>query len=44
LAPRASILVDQKTGIIMDPLNFTETLHDSKTLPDVLELFEKLNG
>ena len=41
---KASILVDQQTGIIMGALNFTETLHDSKTLPEVLEQFERLNG
>ena len=28
----------------MGALNFTETLHDSKTLPEVLEQFERLNG
>ncbi|MEJ7678110.1 MAG: transposase [Segetibacter sp.] len=41
---KASILVDQKTGIIMGALNFTQTLHDSKTIPDVLEQYERLNG
>jgi IS5 family transposase len=41
---KASILVDQATGIIMGALNFTETLHDSKTLPAVLEQYERLNG
>ncbi len=41
---KASILLDQQTGIIMGALNFTETLHDSKTLPEVLEQFERLNG
>jgi IS5 family transposase len=25
-------------------LNFTQTLHDSKTIPDVLEQYERLNG
>jgi hypothetical protein len=30
---KTSILVDQQTGIIMGALNFTETLHDIKTLP-----------
>ena len=28
----------------MGALNFTQTLHDSKTLPDVLEQYERLNG
>jgi len=41
---KASILVDQATGIIMGAINFTETLHDSKTLPEVLEQYERLNG
>lgn len=41
---KASIVVDQATGIIMGAINFTETLHDSKTLPEVLEQFERLNG
>ena len=41
---KASILIDQNTGIIMGAINFTETLHDSKTLPEVLEQYERLNG
>lgn len=41
---KASILVDQKTGIIMGAINFTETLHDSKTLPEALEQYERLTG
>jgi IS5 family transposase len=41
---KASILVDQNTGIIMGALNFTETLHDSKTLPEALEQYERLTG
>jgi IS5 family transposase len=41
---KASILVDQNTGIIMGAINFTQTLHDSKTLPEVLEQYERLNG
>jgi transposase, IS5 family len=41
---KASILVDQSTGIIMGALNFTETLHDSKTLPEALEQYERLTG
>jgi len=39
---KVSILVDQRTGVIMGALNFTETLHDSKTLPEVLEQYERL--
>ena len=41
---KASFLVDQSTGIIMGAINFTQTLHDSKTIPDVLEQYERLNG
>ena len=41
---KVSILVDQNTGIIMGALNFTQTLHDSKTIPDALEQYERLNG
>lgn len=41
---KASILIDQQTGIIMGALNFTETIHDSKTLPAVLEQYERING
>lgn len=39
---KASFLVCQRTGIIMGALNFTETLHDSRTLPEVLEQYERL--
>ncbi len=41
---KASILIDQHTGVIMGALNFTETLHDSKTLPEVLEQYQRLTG
>jgi transposase, IS5 family len=41
---KVSILVDQKSGIIMGAINFTQTLHDSKTIPEVLEQYERLNG
>ena len=41
---KASILIDQSTGIIMGAINFTQTLHDSKTIPEVLEQYERLNG
>lgn len=41
---KASVLIDQASGVIMGAVNFTETLHDSKTLPVVLEQFERLNG
>ena len=41
---KASILIDQHTGIIMGAINFSENLHDSKTIPEVLEQYERLNG
>lgn len=41
---KASFLVCQETGIIMGALNFTESVHDSKTLPEVLEQYERLTG
>lgn len=41
---KASFLLDQKSGIIMGAINFTEPMHDSKTLPKVLEQYERLNG
>ena len=41
---KVSIIINQKTGVIMGALNFTQTLHDSKTIPEVLEQFERLNG
>jgi hypothetical protein len=28
----------------MGAINFTQTLHDSKTIPEVLEQYERLNG
>ena len=41
---KASIIVDQSTGVILGALNFTETIHDSKTIPEALEQYERLNG
>ena len=41
---KVSILVDQHTGIIMGAINFTQTLHDSKIIPEALEQYERLNG
>lgn len=40
---KASIIVDQDTGVILGAINFTETLHDSKTIPEALEQYERLN-
>jgi len=40
---KASIVIDQSSGIIMGAMNFTETIHDSKTLPQVLDQYERIN-
>jgi IS5 family transposase len=39
---KASFLVTQSTGVIVGALNFTESLHDSKTLSAALEQYERL--
>ena len=41
---KASFLVTQRTGVIVGAINFTDTLHDSKTLPTALEQYERLTG
>jgi IS5 family transposase len=41
---KVSILVTQKTGVIVGALNFTENLHDSKTLSSALEQHIRLTG
>jgi len=41
---KASILLDQRTGIIVGATNFTETLHDSKTIPEALQQYKRLMG
>ena len=41
---KVSILLTQKTGVIVGALNFNDTLHDSKTLPDALQQYERLTG
>jgi IS5 family transposase len=41
---KASLLVDQGTGIILGAINFTQTLHDSKTMPEVLDQYERMIG
>jgi IS5 family transposase len=41
---KASLVIDQRSGVIKGALNFTETLHDSRTVPEVLEQYERLNG
>jgi transposase, IS5 family len=40
---KASILVTQKTGVIVGALCFNENIHDSKTLPAAIEQYERLN-
>lgn len=41
---KVSILVTQKTGVIVGALNFNSTMHDSKTLALALEQHERLTG
>lgn len=39
---KAALLVTQTTGVIVGALNFSENIHDSKTLPAVIEQYERL--
>jgi transposase, IS5 family len=39
---KASVAICQHTGIVVGAVNFTETLHDSKTIPIVLEQIKQL--
>jgi transposase, IS5 family len=41
---KVSFLITQKTGVIVGAMNFTENIHDSKTLPDALQQHERLTG
>lgn len=41
---KASVLITQNSGVIVGALNFNENIHDSKTLPAVLEQYERLNS
>ncbi|MEI6595128.1 MAG: transposase [Bacteroidota bacterium] len=41
---KVSLLITQSTGVIVGALNFTETLHDSKTLPEAIKQYERLTG
>jgi len=41
---KASILITQNTGVIVGALNFNENIHDSRTLPPVLEQYERLHN
>jgi IS5 family transposase len=39
---KAALLVTQTTNVIVGALNFSENIHDSKTLPAVIEQYERL--
>lgn len=41
---KVSILVTQRTGVIVGALNFEENLHDSKTLDAALDQHQRLTG
>lgn len=41
---KVSIMVTQNTGVIVGALSFNDTLHDSKTLPQALEQYQRLTG
>lgn len=41
---KVSLLITQRTGVIVGALNFTDTLHDSKTLPLAMKQYERLTG
>jgi transposase, IS5 family len=41
---KVSIVIDQKTNIILGAMNFAENVHDSKTIPDVIDQCEVLIG
>lgn len=41
---KAAVLITQTTGVIVGALNFSENLHDSKTLPAVIEQYERLKA
>ncbi len=40
---KVSILTTQDTGVIVGAINFTQNIHDSKTLSAVLQQYERLN-
>src|SRR5215203_1951905 len=41
---KVSLLITQKTGVIVGAINFAETIHDSKTLPAALNQHQRLTG
>ncbi len=41
---KASVAVCQQTGVIVGALNFTETIHDSKTIVAALEQVKELTA
>jgi transposase, IS5 family len=40
---KAAILVTQNSNVIVGAISFAENIHDSKTLPQAIEQYEKLN-
>ncbi len=41
---KVSIAIDQRSGIIVGAINFTQSQHDSKTIPEVLEQIVRRTG
>jgi IS5 family transposase len=41
---KVSLLITQKTGVIVGALNFNSTVHDSKTLHKAVEQYERLTN
>jgi len=41
---KVSILITQKTGVIVGAMNFEQNMHDSKTLPAVIKQYKQLTG
>lgn len=41
---KVSVVVDQLSGVILGAINFTENIHDSKTLPEALDQVKRLAG
>lgn len=41
---KVSILVTQRTGVIVGALNFNSTEHDSRTLPSAIDQYNRLTG
>ena len=41
---KACLLITQRAGVIVGAMNFTESLHDTKTLEPILEQHQRLTG